>query len=872
MVIEWVISSAVLIALVMALRFVLKGRISLRLQYALWGLVLLRLLIPVSFGSTGLSVGNLTQKAAKTEAAQIVSALSDTELPSKTYRAAYSEVAKEYAEKGVDISEIPAREFSETIDYEVMARMNGEWSLRELFKVIWVLGIAAVGLVLLASNIRFAAKLKKSRRSLAGQSHSLPVYVSPDVDTPCLFGLFRPSIYLTPEAAAEDTLLRHSIQHELSHFRHGDHIWSLLRGACLALHWYNPLVWWAAVLSRNDAELACDEATIKRIGENERAEYGRTLIKMTCQKRPAFLLSATTMNGSKSSIKERIMMIAKKPKTAILTLVAVLLIAAVAAVCTFTGAKADEGLLGQAIMGAEDREEDFTPDTVSMCQPLSSSLPPDAISDAATVQYLWELYQSFTFEGTAEKLDRKNVWSISVTFSDSATGRCESFAIHQGGLCTLDGDYETYHVLVDGENIYNEFLSYFKGKQDLSIIAEVDDSVPDAVIDYAKDWTQIPLAYYTDDLGYDITEAKIVGLTLIDTGTSGLDSGINMYLLEYRFLAANPDEVMLVGGMRMDGDYITEHGSVGQPYVLLHWEADGDKITWDRIGVTTFLTMQEIYSTPEMLAQYGNMYTAAAMEMYQIHTSDISWNGTDLTRGGAIGFRVRPEGGYEEIGREWAERFISILDKNAVLSSCSLIAESVLSEPKTLIYNMSFAYDTNDTNTNTDANAVEYQYVVLESDFNDSWVCRDCGTGGYGGWGYLNYDEINEVDSRLDNMVRGNEDMPENLLRVLPFLDWKSFDSDWNALYAFLDQYCLTKGQVYDPEENLMWKDVYHKDQEYRDMYVMLTALNADGAYAEGLADILNKQYDYDRRAFERCLKSLNEEQRNRIQMSLDWF
>ena len=335
---EWVISSAVLTALVIALRFILKGKISLRLQYALWALVLLRLLVPVSFGATGLSVGNLTQKVAETEAVQTVSTLTQLELPRMTYSAAYSEVAKEYAEKGIDIAEMPIEAF-ETVDYEILSRMGGEWSIRDVLKAVWLFGIVAVGLALLASNICFAAKLRRSRYRLDTQSCPLLVYVSPNVETPCLFGLFHPAIYITPEAAADETVLRHTVEHELTHFRHGDHIWSLLRGACLTLHWYNPLVWWAAVLSRNDAELACDEATIKRIGESERAEYGRTLIEMTCQKRPALLLTATTMTGSKSSIKERIMLIAKKPKTAIYTLIAVVLIAALAVGCTFTGAK-----------------------------------------------------------------------------------------------------------------------------------------------------------------------------------------------------------------------------------------------------------------------------------------------------------------------------------------------------------------------------------------------------------------------------------------------------------------------------------------------------------------------------------------------------
>ena len=55
---EWILSSAALCALVIGLRYLLRGRIGLRLQYALWGLVLLRLLLPVSFGGSRLSLMN----------------------------------------------------------------------------------------------------------------------------------------------------------------------------------------------------------------------------------------------------------------------------------------------------------------------------------------------------------------------------------------------------------------------------------------------------------------------------------------------------------------------------------------------------------------------------------------------------------------------------------------------------------------------------------------------------------------------------------------------------------------------------------------------------------------------------------------------
>lgn len=162
------------------------------------------------------------------------------------------------------------------------------------------------------------------------------------METPCLFGVLRPAIYLTPEAASEPVTLAHSVEHELTHCRHGDHIWALLRCLCLVLHWYNPLVWLAAALSRRDAELACDEATIRRLGEAERAAYGRTLIRISCERRATLLRTTTTMNCGKRGLRERIALIAKRPKTAAYALVILILAAVAVTGCTFTGAQAGE--------------------------------------------------------------------------------------------------------------------------------------------------------------------------------------------------------------------------------------------------------------------------------------------------------------------------------------------------------------------------------------------------------------------------------------------------------------------------------------------------------------------------------------------------
>ncbi len=343
------ISSSILIVVVMLLRFALKGKISLRLQYGLWALVLVRLLLPISFGDSTMSVEHMTQKVADTEPVRFVSALSEMELPRMSYRAAYDAVAREYADKGIQIEEMPLEQYAETVEYEIMHKMNGDLSLAEVARIIWVCGIAVVGLCFVLSNLRLRHNLQRER-TLLTHHDKLPIYLSHAVDTPCLFGLLHPAIYLTEEVAEEERTRYHAVEHELTHYYHKDHIWAILRGVCLAVHWYNPLVWCAAVLSRNDAELACDEATIRRIGESERAAYGRTLLRLTCEKRTAMLTTATTMTSSGRSIKERIALLVHRPKMAVYTLVAVILIASLAAGCTFTG--------------ANDKTEDDTPPPV----------------------------------------------------------------------------------------------------------------------------------------------------------------------------------------------------------------------------------------------------------------------------------------------------------------------------------------------------------------------------------------------------------------------------------------------------------------------------------------------------------------------------
>lgn len=329
---QWIVTSCVLILAVLGLRFVLKGRISLVLQYALWLLVAVRLLVPISFGESHISAANLSQTAQP-----MIQQMESVEIPVQSFESAYEEVVQEHIQQGQDVSGF---ENTEGLEYEAYERME-KVSLSQVLLWVWVGGMALSFTALLLSNLHFASRLRKSRRPIVLPGCHISVYCAPQIVTPCLFGLFHPAVYLTEDVLADPQALEHVLAHERTHHRHGDHLWAIVRGVCLCVHWYNPLVWAAAIVSRNDGELACDEAAIARLGEENRLDYGRTLIGLTCAKGASPLLTATTMTGSKHSIKERITLIAKKPKFSLIALIALILAVTIAAGCSFTGPAAN---------------------------------------------------------------------------------------------------------------------------------------------------------------------------------------------------------------------------------------------------------------------------------------------------------------------------------------------------------------------------------------------------------------------------------------------------------------------------------------------------------------------------------------------------
>ena len=155
--------------------------------------------------------------------------------------------------------------------------------------------------------------------------------------------------------------------------------------------------------------------------------------------------------------------------------------------------------------------------------------------------------------------------------------------------------------------------------------AVTQEKLPDQVIDYAKEVLTQRMANYEAgwaEIAPDctITQARLTGLTALETGTARENDGLAAYRLEFRLQVSGNIDAVLVGGINqetVDGqeNWIGEYTSAGQPYLVFHWKSQSGSTAWEPLGVFWDDDVSQIV-TQEQETQYGNRYTAYLMETY----------------------------------------------------------------------------------------------------------------------------------------------------------------------------------------------------------------------------------------------------------------
>ena len=160
---EWILSSTVLIGIVMALRWLFRNRLKMTVRYALWGLVLVRLLLPLSIGQAVISVGNWVDRLTAQPAVQEII---EIQIPVQSQESAYREALEDYRHQGVHVDQLDENTLNyirQEAETQIEKRPLGE-VLTQIARPLWVTGAVLVAGFFLISNGSFGRRLRKSWR------------------------------------------------------------------------------------------------------------------------------------------------------------------------------------------------------------------------------------------------------------------------------------------------------------------------------------------------------------------------------------------------------------------------------------------------------------------------------------------------------------------------------------------------------------------------------------------------------------------------------------------------------------------------------------------------------------------------------------
>lgn len=203
-----------------------------------------------------------------------------------------------------------------------------------IYSVLWLAGMAA----LLVHALVSAGKLKRKLATAILLRDN--IYESEFVDSPFVFGVVKPNIYL-PMHMDEGTAA-YVIAHECAHLARRDHWWKVLGYLVLALHWFNPLVWVAYILFCRDIELACDEKVVRGLDGAARADYSQALLSCAAPKRA---VAACPLAFGEGNIKTRVKSALHYKKPAFWVAAAAVLAVVIMAVCFLTNPRSERGSL-----------------------------------------------------------------------------------------------------------------------------------------------------------------------------------------------------------------------------------------------------------------------------------------------------------------------------------------------------------------------------------------------------------------------------------------------------------------------------------------------------------------------------------------------
>ncbi|MHC4537158.1 MAG: M56 family metallopeptidase [Planctomycetota bacterium] len=308
----WIsIQSSVLIVLIVLLQKVLRGRLGIRWQYFLWGLLLIRLAMPW-LPESKISVFNLVPKSI--EHGRIIESITG---PQNARGMDFY-----FDDESMDVLGTQMEDDSTTVLVRFVHKLPQLWLAGALILVIYIC-VRNISLWLTVKRERPITDqgildLLEDCKMEMGVQTIIGVVVSDKIKSPALFGFVRPRLLL-PQGMLETYSLdelRYVFIHELAHLRQRDIYFGWLMALLQIAHWFNPLMWFAFGRMRADRELACDGLAISMMDADEPPRYGQTIVNLLENfSQVRYVPSVAGILEDKSQIERRIKMIADYKKT-----------------------------------------------------------------------------------------------------------------------------------------------------------------------------------------------------------------------------------------------------------------------------------------------------------------------------------------------------------------------------------------------------------------------------------------------------------------------------------------------------------------------------------------------------------------------------
>ena len=424
-----VITSSIMIVVVMILRKLFGGRVKSGAICVLWALVAIRLLIPVQlFGNVvnvtdylTENVMNLQGRGITTEVQVKWDSVSDSQTGDDSQAGGVAQSdgnlqAANNAQADGNIQTGSSAMSDGNTQSASHVQSDKNMQIVNYMRVIWLTGMVVMFAVVVVSNLIFTGRLMSSRK-LAGKRDRINIYNTDAVNSACLYGVVHPAVYVNNKAADNEFI----ISHELTHYRHRDNWWALVRMLCVCIYWFNPLVWVAAHFHKEDCELFCDEVVVRNCSASEKQKYGEVLLN-AATRHSGRLSDMYILSGASSGyreLKKRIERIADNKKTYKSAAFVLVIIVVAVTVLAFGGAsvKGSSELPNSAIEADAQKDDDEMQNY--LVTEYKYDLTHDGVDDIVSM----EIYGYATDINNVDEALKDTRKYVTVTVKDGVTGQ-----------------------------------------------------------------------------------------------------------------------------------------------------------------------------------------------------------------------------------------------------------------------------------------------------------------------------------------------------------------------------------------------------------------------------------------------------------------